>query len=165
MASLGRIATRLKNFSFQTHWFGAKALNPLLSQSSSLEVISYDWLLDSEDYLTELINPGAVASSLIFISLNSLNMVRFPELFQPLITGTKNLSSLQVSNLSGWHDILNMLAERDDNNMFNVYLEEVIIYNVLNLVKFSNLTCLKLKSCDTVDDNDGMAALGVRRRV
>lgn len=134
MASLGRIATRLKKFSCRSCRFGAKALNALLSQSSSLQIISLDWLFDGKDYPTELINPGAAASSLKSISLNG--MVHFPELFQPLITGTKNLSSLKLGKMSSWHNVLNMLAKRDDNNVFKVYLKKVKVGPVSNLVKF-----------------------------
>lgn len=110
MASLGRIATHLKIFLCRTCWSGAKALNVLLSQSSSLEIISVQKLygiFDSGSALKvisirKLYGIFDSASALEVISVRKLYGIYDSEVIYPgPIPGaaTSSLISIYLNNI------------------------------------------------------------------
>ncbi|KAK1392071.1 hypothetical protein POM88_011127 [Heracleum sosnowskyi] len=143
MADLGRHATRLKKFSCRNCKFGAKGLNALLSGSSSLQEIS---VKDFQGDWVELIYPGAAASSLKSICLKDLYNHQSPHCFAPLITGSKNLTSLRLLRcLGNWDNIFSML-EIGESNLYEVYLQKVRVTDagLSSISSFSKLEILHL---------------------
>ncbi|KAK1392072.1 hypothetical protein POM88_011128 [Heracleum sosnowskyi] len=143
MADLGRHATRLKKFSCRKCKFGGKGLNALLCGSSSLQEIS---VKDLHGDWVELIYPGAAASSLKSICLKDLYNHQSPHCFAPLITGSKNLTSLRLLRCVGnWDNIFSML-EIGESNLYEVYLKKVPVTDagLSSISSFSKLEILHL---------------------
>ncbi|KAL8127600.1 hypothetical protein AgCh_014486 [Apium graveolens] len=156
MAALGTHATRLKNLSCRYCGFGAKPLNALLSHSSSLQTVSLCRFEPRE----LLIYPGAAADSLKSIRLKHLSSN--PQWFEPLLIGSKNLTSLRINQCHwDWSGVLNMVASRD-NCVFKVSLYEVEVIKDIGLSALSNsskLEYLNVTSCYRSLNDEALIAI------
>nr|GLL26437.1 F-box protein At1g47056-like [Ipomoea trifida] len=140
MAAFALNCKSLKKFSCGTCMFGAKGMNALLDNCSSLEELSVKRLRGINDGLAaEPIGPGAAASSLKSICLKELYN---GQCFGPLIIGSKNLRTLKLLRCLGdWDSILENVASRP-NCLVEMHLERLQVSDA-GLIAVSN--CLELE--------------------
>ncbi|KVI02709.1 F-box protein SKIP2-like [Cynara cardunculus var. scolymus] len=145
MAGLAKNCKCLKKFSCGSCMFGAKGINALLDNCSSLEELSVKRLRGINEVGTvESIGAGAAASSLKTICLKELYNGQF---FGPLISGAKKLKTLKLLRCLGdWDRLLEMIAT-SDNCLVEVHLERLQVSDV-GLSSLSS--CSKLETLHIV---------------
>ncbi|KVH87878.1 hypothetical protein Ccrd_024805 [Cynara cardunculus var. scolymus] len=128
MALMAKNCKGLKKFSDGSCMFGAKGMNALLDNCSSLEELSVKRLRGINDGgSTEAIGPGAAASSLKTICLKVLYN---EQVFAPLISGSKRLKTLKLLRCLGDRDrSLEMIAV-PDNYLVEVHLERLHVSDI-----------------------------------
>lgn len=120
--------------------FGAKGMNALLDNCSSLEELSVKRLRGINDGGgAEQVGPGAAASSLKVICLKELYN---GQCFGPLIIGSKKLRTLKLLRCLGdWDRLLEMIAT-PKNSLVEIHLERLQVSDI-GLSAISN--CLDLE--------------------
>ncbi|KAI3722627.1 hypothetical protein L2E82_33669 [Cichorium intybus] len=141
MALLAKNCKGLKKFSCGSCMFGAKGMNALLDNCSSLEELSVKRLHNINDGgATEPIGPCAAASSLKTICLKELYN---GQLFGPLISSSKNLKTLKLLRCLGdWDKSLEMIAV-SSNSLVEVHLERLHVSDI-GLSSLSNCSNLEI---------------------
>ncbi|KAL5559086.1 hypothetical protein UlMin_035297 [Ulmus minor] len=131
----------LKKLSCGSCTFGAKGMNAVLDNCSSLEELSVKRLRGITDVAAaEPIGPGVAASSLKTICLKELYN---GQCFGPLIVGAKNLRTLKLFRCSGdWDKLLQVIADRV-MVMVEVHLERLQVSD-LGLAAISNSLDLEI---------------------
>ncbi|CAH1421155.1 unnamed protein product [Lactuca virosa] len=149
MAALAKNCKGLKKFSCGSCMFGAKGMNALLDNCSSLEELSVKRLRGINDGVTaEPIGPGAAAKSLKTVCLKELYNGQF---FGPLISGAKNLKTLKLLRCLGdWDSLMEMIAV-PENSLVEVHLERLQVSDI-GLSALSN--CSKLEILHIVKTPD-----------
>lgn len=140
MAAFAKNCKGLKKLSCGSCTFGAKGMNAVLENCSSLEEISVKRLRGISDVAAaEPIGPGVAASSLKTICLKELyNGV----CFGPLIIGAKNLRTLKLFRCSGdWDKLFPVITDRVPG-IVEIHLERLQVSDV-GLAAISN--CLDLE--------------------
>ncbi|KAI3785102.1 hypothetical protein L1987_44214 [Smallanthus sonchifolius] len=141
MAALAKNCKELKKFSCGSCMFGAKGMNALLDNCSSLEELSVKRLRGITDGgAAEPIGPGAAATSLKSIHLKELYNGQF---FGPLISCAKKLKTLKLLRCLGdWDRILENVAV-SDNSLVEVHLERLQVSDT-GLSALSNSSNLEI---------------------
>uniref|UniRef100_A0A5B7A0Q6 F-box/LRR-repeat protein 15-like leucin rich repeat domain-containing protein n=1 Tax=Davidia involucrata TaxID=16924 RepID=A0A5B7A0Q6_DAVIN len=157
MAIFAKNCKALKKLSCGSCTFGAKGMNAVLDNCSSLEELSVKRLRGITDgAAAEPIGPGVAASSLKTICLKELYN---GQCFGPLIIGSKNLRTLKLYRCSGdWDKLLEVIADRV-TSMVEIHLERLQVgdmglaalsncanLEILHLVKTPECTNVGLKS-------------------
>lgn len=158
MAVFARNCKGLKKLSCGSCTFGAKGMNAILDNCSSLEELTVKRLRGITDGAApaEPIGPGAAATSLKTIYLKELYN---GQCFGPLIIGSKNLRTLKLFRCSGdWDTLLLLIASRV-TGMVEIHLERLQVSDtgvtaisncmyleILHLVKTPECTNLGLKA-------------------
>nr|XP_016484210.1 PREDICTED: F-box protein At1g47056-like [Nicotiana tabacum]XP_016484211.1 PREDICTED: F-box protein At1g47056-like [Nicotiana tabacum]XP_016484212.1 PREDICTED: F-box protein At1g47056-like [Nicotiana tabacum] len=136
--------TGLKKLSCGLCSFGAKGMNAVLDNCSSLEELSVKRLRGITDgAAAEPIGPGIAAASLRVICLKELYN---GQCFGPLIIGSKNLRTLKLFRCSGdWDRLLEAIADQV-SEVVEVHLERLQVSDIglAALSKCSNLEILHL---------------------
>ncbi|XP_006339852.1 F-box protein At1g47056-like [Solanum tuberosum] len=140
MSAFARNCKSLKKFSCGSCMFGAKGMNALLDNCSSLEELSVKRLRGINDgFAADPIGPGAAASSLKSICLKELYN---GQCFAPLITGSKNLKTLKLLRCLGdWDRLFETIGSRE-NHVSEIHLERLQVGDT-GLTAISN--CPKLE--------------------
>ncbi|XP_057490145.1 F-box protein At1g47056-like [Actinidia eriantha] len=130
----------LKKFSCGSCAFGAKGMNAVLDNCSSLEELSVQRLRGITDgAVVEPIGPGVAASSIRTICLKDLYN---GQCFGPLIVGSKKLRSLKLFRCYGdWDTHLEVIAN-GVTSMVEIYLERLQVSGK-GLAAISNCLCLE----------------------
>ncbi|KAI3500406.1 hypothetical protein L1887_36227 [Cichorium endivia] len=141
MAAFAKNCKGLKKFSCGSCMFGAKGMNALLDNSSSLEELSVKRLRGINDGVTaEPIGPGAAAMSLKTVCLKELYNGQF---FGPLISGAKKLKTLKLLRCLGdWDSLLETIAV-SENSLIEVHLERLQVSDI-GLSALSNCSNLEI---------------------
>ncbi|XP_024977481.1 F-box protein At1g47056-like [Cynara cardunculus var. scolymus] len=141
MAALAKNCKELKKFSCGSCMFGAKGMNALLDNCSSLEELSVKRLRGINDGgAAEPIGPGAAAMSLKSVCLKELYNGQF---FGPLISGAKKLKTLKLLRCLGdWDRLLETVAT-SDNCLSEVHLERLQVSDI-GLSALSNCSNLEI---------------------
>ncbi|KAL6995448.1 putative VIER F-box protein 1 [Sarracenia purpurea var. burkii] len=157
MAIFAKNCKGLKKLSCGSCTFGAKGMNAVLDNCSSLEELSVKRLRGITDgAVAEPIGPGVAASSLKTICLKDLYN---GQCFGPLIIGSKKLRTVKLFRCSGdWDKLLEVIANRV-TGIVEIHLEKLqvsdtglaaisncLYLEVLHLVKTPECTNLGLKS-------------------
>ncbi|KAA8537790.1 hypothetical protein F0562_027630 [Nyssa sinensis] len=157
MSVFAKNCKALKKLSCGSCTFGAKGMNAVLDNCSSLEELSVKRLRGITDgAAAEPIGPGVAASSLKTICLKELYN---GQSFGPLIIGSKNLKTLKLYRCSGhWDKLLVVIADRV-TSMVEIHLERLQVgdiglaalsncanLEILHLVKTPECTNVGLKS-------------------
>ncbi|XP_044510877.1 F-box protein At1g47056-like [Mangifera indica] len=151
----------LKKLSCGSCTFGAKGMNAVLDNCSTLEELSIKRLRGITDgAAAEPIGPGVASSSLKTICLKELYN---GQCFGPLIIGAKNLKTLKLFRCSGdWDNLLQLVTDRA-TSLVEIHLERIQVTDV-GLAALSN--CLDLEILHLVKTpectNLGLAALSER---
>lgn len=140
MSAFARNCKSLKKFSCGSCMFGAKGMNALLDNCSSLEELSVKRLRGINDgFAADPIGPGAAASSLKSICLKELYN---GQCFAPLIVGSKNLKTLKLLRCLGdWDRLFETIGSRE-NHVSEIHLERLQVGDT-GLTAISN--CPKLE--------------------
>ncbi|XP_015063382.1 F-box protein SKIP2-like [Solanum pennellii] len=140
MSAFARNCKNLKKFSCGSCMFGAKGMNALLDNCSSLEELSVKRLRGMNDgFAADPIGPGAAASSLKSICLKELYN---GQSFAPLIVGSKNLKTLKLLRCLGdWDRLFETIGSRE-NHVSEIHLERLQVGDT-GLTAISN--CPKLE--------------------
>ncbi|KAG5623883.1 hypothetical protein H5410_009101 [Solanum commersonii] len=140
MSAFARNCKSLKKFSCGSCMFGAKGMNALLDNCSSLEELSVKRLRGINDgFAADPIGPGAAASSLKSICLKELYN---GQCFAPLIIGSKNLKTLKLLRCLGdWDRLFETIGSRE-NHVSEIHLERLQVGDT-GLTAISN--CPKLE--------------------
>ncbi|KAF3446613.1 hypothetical protein FNV43_RR11793 [Rhamnella rubrinervis] len=161
MATFAKNCKGLKKLSCGSCTFGAKGMNAVLDNCSSLEELSVKRLRGISDVAAaEPIGPGMAASSLKTICLKELyNGV----CFGPLIIGAKCLRTLKLFRCSGdWDKLFQVITERV-TGIVEIHLERLQVTDV-GLAAISN--CLNLEILHLVKTpectNIGMVSVAER---
>ncbi|GFS30655.1 VIER F-box protein 1 [Actinidia rufa] len=130
----------LKKLSCGSCAFGAKGMNAVLDNCSSLEELSVKRLRSiTLGAAAEPIGPGVAASSLRTICLKDLYN---GQCFGPLIIGSKKLRSLKLFRCAGdWDTLLEVIANRV-TGMVEIHLERLQVSDN-GLAAISNFLCLE----------------------
>lgn len=138
--------------------FGAKGMNALLSNCSSLEELSVKRLRGMDNgFAAEPIGPAIAGSRLRSITLKELYN---GQCFSPLIVGSKNLNTLKIIRCLGdWNGLLEAVAGRK-NCLMEVHLERLQVSDaglvaVSKCPDLENLHLVKTPDCS----DDGIAAI------
>lgn len=158
LAVFARNCKGLKKLSCGSCTFGAKGMNAVLDNCSSLEELSVKRLhgLTDGEPAAEPVRPGVTATSLKTICLKELYN---GQCFGPLIIGSKNLRTLKIFRCSGdWDTLLELITSRV-TGMVEIHLERLQVSDtgvtaisncmyleILNLVKTPECTNLGLKA-------------------
>lgn len=151
----------LKKLSCGSCTFGAKGMNAVLDNCSTLEELSVKRLRGITDgAAAEPIGPGVAASSLKTVCLKELYN---GQCFGPLIIGAKNLRTLKLFRCSGdWDKLLQLVTDRV-TSLVEIHLERIQVTDV-GLAAISN--CLDLEIMHLVKTpectNLGLAAVAER---
>lgn len=151
----------LKKLSCGSCTFGAKGMNAVLDNCSTLEELSVKRLRGITDgAAAEPIGPGVAASSLKTVCLKELYN---GQCFGPLIIGAKNLRTLKLFRCSGdWDKLLQLVTDRV-TSLVEIHLERIQVTDV-GLAAISN--CLGLEIMHLVKTpectNLGLAAIAER---
>ncbi|KVI06685.1 Leucine-rich repeat, cysteine-containing subtype, partial [Cynara cardunculus var. scolymus] len=123
MASFAKNCKGLKRLSCGSCTFGAKGMNALVDNCSSLEELSVKRLRGiSTGAAAEPIGPGLAALSLKFICLKDLYNA---QCFGPLIMGSKNLTTVKLFRCSGdWDRLLELVTDHVEG-LTEVHLERL----------------------------------------
>ncbi|XP_044475253.1 F-box protein At1g47056-like [Mangifera indica] len=161
MSAFAKNCKRLKKLSCGSCTFGAKGMNAVLDNCSTLEELSIKRLRGITDgAAAEPIGPGVASSSLKTICLKELYN---GQCFGPLIIGAKNLRTLKLFRCSGdWDKLLQLVTDRLAS-LVEIHLERIQVTDV-GLAAISN--CLDLEILHLVKTpectNLGLAALSER---
>lgn len=141
MEALGKNCRFLRKFSCKSCMFGAKGMNALLNNCSSLEELSVKRLRGFGD--GEAIGPGLACSNLRFVCLKELYN---GQCFGPLLIGSTKLKTLRVMSCLGeWDSVLTSVC---DGNLAltEIRLEKLQVsdYGLQAISKCSNLDTLHL---------------------
>lgn len=154
----------LKKLSCGSCAFGAKGMNAVLDNCTTLEELSIKRLRGITDGASaEPIGPGRVSSSLKTVCLKELYN---GQCFGPLIIGAKNLRTLKLFRCSGdWDKLLQAATDRV-TTLVEIHLERIQVTDVgLGAVSNSSdleiLHLVKTPECT----NLGLAALAERCRL
>lgn len=141
MAAFAKNCKGLKKLSCGSCTFGAKGMNAVLDNCSSLEELSVKRLRGITDVAAvEPIGPGVAAASLKTICLKELYN---GQCFGPLIVGAKKLRTLKLFRCSGdWDKLLQMIADRV-TGMVEIHLERLQVSD-LGLAAISNSLDLEI---------------------
>lgn len=161
MAAFAKNCKGLKKLSCGSCAFGAKGMNAVLDNCSSLEELSVKRLRGITDVAAaEPIGPGVAAASLKTICLKELYN---GQCFGPLIIGAKKLRTLKLFRCSGdWDKLLQVIADRV-TGMVEIHLERLQVSD-LGLAGISNsldleiLHLVKTPECT----NSGLVAVAER---
>ncbi|KAI3726652.1 hypothetical protein L1987_66451 [Smallanthus sonchifolius] len=125
MASFAKNCKGLKRLSCGSCTFGAKGMNAVVDNCSSLEELTVKRLRGiSNGVAAEPIGPGLAALSLKLICLKDLYNA---QCFGPLIMGSKNLRTLKLFRCSGdWDRLLELVTDHVDG-LVEVHLERLQI--------------------------------------
>ncbi|KAJ0086234.1 hypothetical protein Patl1_08897 [Pistacia atlantica] len=151
----------LKKLSCGSCTFGAKGMNAVLDNCSTLEELSIKRLRGITDgAAAEPIGPGVASSSLKTICLKELYN---GQCFGPLIIGANKLRTLKLFRCSGdWDKLLQLVTDRV-TSLGEIHLERIQVTDV-GLAAISN--CLDLEILHLVKTpectNLGLAALSER---
>lgn len=159
MSSFAKNCKGLKKLSCGSCTFGAKGMNAVLDNCSTLEELSVKRLRGITDG-AEPIGPGVAASSLKTICLKELYN---GQLFGPLIIGAKNLRTLKLFRCSGdWDKLLQVVTSRV-TSLVEIHLERIQVSDA-GLAALSN--CLDLEILHLVKTpectNVGLSTLAER---
>ncbi|XP_043713203.1 F-box protein At1g47056-like [Telopea speciosissima] len=140
MAAVAVNCKGLKKLYCDSCEFGAKGMNAVLDHSSSLQelyVVNLGGL--TED--SSVIGPGVAAYSLKKICIKGIHN---GQCFGPLIIGSKNLKTLEISLCYGdWDQILEAMAEERVTGLVEVHLKTIRFTDVA-LAALSNCSNLKI---------------------
>ncbi|XP_051127077.1 F-box protein SKIP2-like [Andrographis paniculata] len=158
MYSLATNCKSLRKFSCGSCMFGAKGMNALLNNCSSLEELSVKRLRGINDgFAAEPIGPGTASSSLKSITLKELYN---GQCFGPLIIGSKDLKTLKILRCLGDWDRLLETVTKGKNCLTEIHLERLQVSD-LGLIAISK--CLNLEVFHLVKapdcSNDGIFAI------
>ncbi|XP_051115001.1 F-box protein SKIP2-like [Andrographis paniculata] len=152
MFSLAKNCKSLRKFSSGSCTFGAKGMNALLNNCSSLEEISVKRLRGINDgFAVEPITPGAASASLKAIRLKELYN---GQCFSSLIIGSKNLRTLKILRCLGdWDGLLQVIAE-GDNLLTEIHLERLQVSDLglMAISKCPNLETFHLVKAPDCSD-------------
>lgn len=158
MLALATNCKSLRKFSCGSCMFGAKGMNALLNNCSSLEELSVKRLRGINDgFSAETIGPGLAASSLKSITLKELYN---GQCFGPLIVGSKNLKTIKILRCLGdWDRLLESITTRK-NCLTEVHLERLQVSD-LGLIAVSKCPDLEIFHLVKAPDcsNDGILAI------
>ncbi|KAI3451984.1 hypothetical protein Pfo_008649 [Paulownia fortunei] len=158
MFALATNCKYLRKFSCGSCMFGAKGMNALLNNCSSLEELSVKRLRGINDgFAAEPIGPGIAASSLKSITLKELYN---GQCFGPLIIGSKNLKTLKILRCLGdWDRLLETITRRK-NCLTEIHLERLQVSDV-GLMAISKCPDLEIFHLVKAPDcsNDGILAI------
>ncbi|KAL8473031.1 hypothetical protein ACS0TY_030032 [Phlomoides rotata] len=158
MLALATHCKSLRKFSCGSCMFGAKGMNELLNNCSSLEELSVKRLRGINDgFAAETIGPGMAASSLKSITLKELYN---GQCFGPLIVGSKNLKALKILRCLGdWDRLLESITSRK-GCLTEVHLERLQVSDV-GLIAVSKCPDLEIFHLVKAPDcsNDGILAI------
>lgn len=144
MAIFAKNCRGLKKLSCGSCTFGAKGMNALLDNCSSLEELSVKRLRGINDgSAAQPIGPGLAASSLKTLCLKELYN---GQCFGPLIIGSKNLRTLRLFRCSGDWDRLLEVITYQVTGLIEVHLERLQVSDtgLAALSKCPNLEILHL---------------------
>ncbi|CAA0816262.1 F-box protein [Striga hermonthica] len=164
MLALATNCKYLRKFSCGSCMFGAKGMNALLENCSSLEELSIKRLRGLNDgYAAELIAPGVAASSLKSITLKELYN---GQCFGPLIIGSKNLKSLKILRCLGDWDRLLETITRGKSSLAEIHLERLQVSDA-GLFAISKCPDLEVFHLVKAPDcsNDGIMAIAENCRL
>ncbi|CAN1191190.1 F-box protein SKIP2 [Linum perenne] len=146
MAAFAQHCRSLKKFSCGSCSFGAKGMNAVLENCTSLEELSIKRLRGIHDG-TDLIGVGAAAPSLKSICLKELVN---GQSFEPLVIGAKNLRSLKIFRCVGdWDKVLKLRGKQEgsgNGSLTEIHLERIQVSDagLIGISKFPNLEILHL---------------------
>lgn len=141
MATFAKNCKKLKKLSVGSCTFGAKGMNAVVDNCSSLEELSVKRLRGIADADSmEPIRPGLAASSLRMICLKDLYN---GQCFAPLIIGSKNLRTLRLFRCSGDWDAVLKLVTNNVKGLNEAHLERLQVSDV-GLEAFSNCQNLEI---------------------
>ncbi|KAL5707060.1 putative VIER F-box protein 1 [Ranunculus cassubicifolius] len=150
MLAVAKNCGKLKKFSCGSCNFGAKGMNALLENSSSIEEISVKRLRGmAEGNQAEMIGPGLACSSLKSICLKELYNGLC---FGPLIAAAKNLRTLKIFKCSGdWDELLESISGRV-TGLVEVHLERLQVSDygltsISNCLSLETLRLVKIPEC------------------
>ncbi|KAL4559573.1 hypothetical protein LXL04_031716 [Taraxacum kok-saghyz] len=158
MESFAKNCKKLKKLSVGSCSFGAKGINAVVDNCSSLEDLSVKRLrgiIDGDS--TEPIRPGSASSSLKMISLKDLYN---GQCFAPLIIGSKNLRTLRLFRCSGdWDDVLKLVSNNikglNEAHLERLQVSDVGIAALSNCQNLEILHLLKTPDCT----NSGLTSM------
>ncbi|KAL3813640.1 hypothetical protein ACJIZ3_014908 [Penstemon smallii] len=158
MLALAKNCKSLRKFSCGSCMFGAKGMNALLNNCSTLEELSVKRLRGINDgFAAEPIGPGIVTTSLKSITLKELYN---GQCFGPLIIGSKNLKSLKILRCLGdWDRLLEEMTRRK-SCLTEIHLERLQVSD-LGLMAISKCSDLEIFHLVKAPDcsNDGISAI------
>ncbi|XP_057786385.1 F-box protein SKIP2-like [Salvia miltiorrhiza] len=164
MLALAQNCKKLRKFSCTSCMFGAKGMNALLSNCSSLEELSIKRLRGIENgFAAEPIGPGIASSSLRSITLKELYN---GQCFSPLVIESKNLKTLKIIRCLGdWDRLLESVAGRK-NCLMEVHLERLQVSDA-GLMAISKCPDLEIFHLVKTPDcsNDGISAIAENCRL
>ncbi|KAH6796843.1 VIER F-box protein 1 [Perilla frutescens var. hirtella] len=158
MLALAQNCKKMRKFSCSSCMFGAKGMNALLNNCSSLEELTVKRLRGIDNgYAAEPIGPGIGGSSLRSITLKELYN---GQCFSPLVIESNNLKTLKIIRCLGdWDRLLEAVAGRK-NYLMEVHLERLQVSDA-GLMAVSK--CPDLESFHLVKapdcSNDGISAI------
>ncbi|CAA0840994.1 F-box protein [Striga hermonthica] len=165
MLALATNCRSLRKFSCGSCMFGAKGMNALLDNCSSLEELSIKRLRGLNDgYAAEPIGPGVAASSLKSITLKELYN---GQCFGPLIIGSKNLKSLKILRCLGdWDRLLETITRGKKSSLTEIHLERLQVSDA-GLIAISKCPDLEIFHLVKAPDcsNDGIIAIAENCRL
>ncbi|KAM6543043.1 hypothetical protein CsatB_007490 [Cannabis sativa] len=161
MAAFAKNCRGLKKLSCGSCTFGAKGMNAVLDNCSSLEELSVKRLRGITDVAAaEPIGPGVAAASLKTICLKELYN---GQCFGPLIIGAKKLRTLKLFRCSGdWDKLLQLIADRV-SGMVEIHLERLQVSDyglaaISNSLDLEILHLVKTPECT----NNGLVSVAER---
>ncbi|KAL7618236.1 F-box protein SKIP2 [Lactuca sativa] len=141
MESFAMNCKKLKKLSVGSCTFGAKGMNAVVDNCSSLEDLSVKRLRGIADGgSTEPIRPGSASSSLKMISLKDLYN---GQCFAPLIIGSKNLKTLRLFRCSGEWDGVLKLVTNNIKGLSEMHLERLQVTDI-GIAALSNCENLEI---------------------
>lgn len=158
MLALAQNCKKLRKFSCGSCMFGAKGINALLSNCSTLEELSVKRLRGIENgFVGEPIGPGIAGSSLRSITIKELYN---GQCFSPLVIGSKNLKTLKIIRCLGdWDRLLESVAGRKnclmEVNLERLQVSDVGLMAVSKCPELENFHLVKAPDCS----NDGISAI------
>ncbi|KAG6421684.1 hypothetical protein SASPL_118241 [Salvia splendens] len=164
MLALASNCKSLRKFSCGSCMFGAKGINALLDNSSSLEELSVKRLRGINDgFAAEPIGPGAAAASLKSITLKELYN---GQCFAPLIVGSRNLKTLKILRCLGDWDRLLESITLGKNCLSEIHLERLQVsdFGLIAISRCPNLEIFHLVKAPDCS-NLGILAIAENCRV
>ncbi|PON35331.1 F-box domain containing protein [Parasponia andersonii] len=132
----------LKKFSCGSCMFGAKGMNAILNHCRALEELSVKRFRGIHEG-SEMIGPGVAASSLRSVCLKELIN---GQVFQPLIVGSKKLTTLKLIRCMGdWDGVLEMIGT-GNTGFVEIHLERLQVSDLglSGISRCSNLEVLRI---------------------